>query len=193
MAEPLAWEDALRLARSLKTIKGFAWDEANIEATAADLVGWCRGYVTANRVWSPQDQALDAVTAARHTWVEWTGAADLHALILAKFPPKARAVDFVPASEQDLVRRGLLCGKCFGEGKFDGDYCTCNMGRAAKRWDAHNPAPAPVKPNVRPIRTTNLDQLLRDGQRLWEDEQRRKREQLEAAGIDTPGDQRRAS
>ncbi len=78
---------AHRLARRLKGIKGFSWDEENIDATADDLRRWCRGAELNGEWWPPEKQAEWLVEQARDEWREWKGMAALRALLLSKFAP----------------------------------------------------------------------------------------------------------
>jgi hypothetical protein len=74
---------AVQLAAQFKTLAGFPWD--GVEATAADLVRWCRGSILDNTVWPPEAQARWLVDEARDTWDKWKSTASLRALFMSKF------------------------------------------------------------------------------------------------------------
>jgi|SRR5215831_18232798 len=86
----LDWEAAQRIAAQLLTI-GHPSHAAAIQATANDLVDWCKG-VTINGVFiKPEQQANQLVTEARRNWDEWPaigGTKQLYALLRRIFGPK---------------------------------------------------------------------------------------------------------
>ena len=100
--DQLDFSVALTLARTLKTIPGFAWDEENINATAGDLVAWCVGAIINNEVWPAEAQARWLTGEARCTWDKWMSTAGLYSLFRAKFkpPPEHRPFDADLTPEQ---------------------------------------------------------------------------------------------
>lgn len=86
----LDWEAAQRIAAQLLTI-GHPSHAAAIQATANDLVDWCKG-LTINGVFiKPEQQANQLVTEARRNWDDWpaSGATkQLYALFRRIFGPR---------------------------------------------------------------------------------------------------------
>lgn len=132
MAEPpLTFEQAKPLALRLATIDDFPrYDEA-IDATADDLVRWCKGGTFEGREWIPIAQARWLVDEARHRWDKWPGTFHLLALFRTKFdttPPPSNAA-------QELGPVPLpACGKCNDSGTVKGPagrhvFCNCDQGR----------------------------------------------------------------
>jgi hypothetical protein len=131
MADELKMEDAIRIARRLKTIPGMPWDDDVTMGNAQDLVRWCRGAILDGRnIWSAEAQAEWLVTTARETWEEkWLGTAALYGLFRAKFKPERRPeLERVSLGEKPPVS----CRTC-GDGGTIGTprgykYCDCKQG-----------------------------------------------------------------
>jgi hypothetical protein len=100
---------ALTLAKTLKTIPGFSWDEENINATAGDLVAWCVGAIVNNELWPAEAQARWLVNEARRTWEKWMGTAGMYSLFRAKFspPPEQRPFDADLTEKQKAELKAL--------------------------------------------------------------------------------------
>lgn len=86
----LDFRAAQSLAASLVTI-GHPYAQVAIDATAADLVNWCKGLFVRGRIIDPEEQAQRLVTEARLTWKEgWpdkAGTSQLHDLFREMFEP----------------------------------------------------------------------------------------------------------
>jgi hypothetical protein len=82
---------AQRIAAALTTI-GHPYNQEAIDATAWDLVEWCKGVIIDGKVYSPEDQARALVNTARLEWDCWPegGTANLRALFLLRFAPKPK-------------------------------------------------------------------------------------------------------
>ena len=187
----LDFDVAKSIAASLITI-GHPFAGSAIEATAWDLVEWCGGCPQKGRQpqWSPEQQAAWLVKEARTTWPngwpERGGTMALLALFRGKFeslePPPPLGVD-------EACRRGLINRPCeiCEDRLYLGTvpnmlYClACPEGRRNARWSGEqalhklNTTPPPVK---RKRAVIDLDDVLRRGQAIYEDEQQRKREQI---------------
>lgn len=197
MPEPLDFDQAKRYAQMLTAIPECTRFDSALDAIAADLVEWCTGYVSRDQLWQPAEQAAWLVTEARKTFTKWAGTGELYDLFSRKFPRKEK--EFVPATEADLIRRGLLCGRCLGTGEVHGNYCQCSVGRDKRKWDA---MPALMtEPPVQKVRSIRTPEQKADLERRWalfangagrfaEDEERRKREQLYQLGLDAPSQER---
>ena len=89
MAE-LPFPVAQTLAASLVTI-GHPYIQAAINATAMDLIQWCKGSFIDGCNWSPEQQAREITETARATWEggwpENGGTKRLLELFRAKFEP----------------------------------------------------------------------------------------------------------
>jgi hypothetical protein len=86
--EELTFEKALSLARQLKAIPGFSWDEDVILAHADHLVRWCKGALMEDgRILPPEVQAVQLVTLAQERWKKWMGPGALLELFRAKLVP----------------------------------------------------------------------------------------------------------
>ncbi len=181
MAADLDFTTALHFARALKTIKGFPWDEDTINATAADLVKWCKGGFISGRPWTPEEQAGAIVDEARESWEEWLGSSQLKRLFLEKFAPAPELKP--PASSAELVQRGLLAPPCI-HCEPGAEFCEFGGARQHQRAAAEIAArpPAPV-PNRRAAAPVDLDAIVRDGERLYREEQERKARQLQEHGL----------
>ena len=81
-------EVARHLAGSLVTI-GHPPCEDAINATALDLIRWCKGSIIDGRIWTPEHQAEALVYEARTTWDRWRGTKQLLELFRAKYDGKA--------------------------------------------------------------------------------------------------------
>ncbi len=195
MAE-LDMKDAMVLAESLITI-GHPRQAGSVMATAMDLHDWCKGTIFEGRPWTPLEQATALVQEVRLTWEDgWPekgGTRKLYALFRAKYAP----TQWKPLSYDQTVAKGLIrppCAAC-DDGFYLGkppnmSYClACPGGRRHAQWNGDqalhvlnregaNVGERRLAPPS-PLAGLNLDQVLRDGQAVFEDEQRRKREQLE--------------
>lgn len=98
---------AVTLAKTLKTVPGFSWDEENINATAGDLVSWCVGAIVNNELWPAEAQARWLVGEARRNWDKWMSTAGLYSLFRARFnpPPEQRPFDSGLTPEQKAELR----------------------------------------------------------------------------------------
>jgi hypothetical protein len=195
MAEDqLSFAMAVQLAQSLTTID-HPRAEGAINGTAQDLVDWCRGAVIDGRTISPENQAYMLVTAARRNWGEWKGTGALYQLFREMFDPKPGASQS-PAilTYEETVARGLIlppCEHCDDSG-YTGTrpnitFCSCRHGRHQQKWEGERGLErvnaAPTGRRV-PVMEIDLGQILAHGQELYEEEQRRKAEQLKKAGIE---------
>lgn len=193
MAE-LPFAVAVNLAGSLVTI-GHPFGPVAIEATALDLVKYCRGAILDGRTYSPEQQAQALVDEIRTTWDEWPegGTKRLAELFKSKYAPNPKDPE-LPSYEELLSRRMLappcqLCepGVSFCEyGGFRGHVKEKAIIDAFLKSKPQETTPAPSqKPKRPPITQADLDQIIAAGKASWEDEQRRKREQK--AGFDSHG------
>jgi hypothetical protein len=176
---------AQALAGALVTI-GHPFQQVAINATAMDLMKWCKGAILDGRVWSAEQQAEALVEEARTTWDQWPekgGTKQLLELFRAKYAPK-KAQASIEDRLPDMIARGLLAAPC--------PHCTagepfCEYGgershekAAAEEREVRASAKPVTRRGARPI---DLETLIRGGKAAYEDEQRRKREQLERVGI----------
>lgn len=167
MAAELDFDNAQHLARALKSIKGFPWDEDTINATAGDLVRWCKGGIINGRLWTPEEQAGAIVDEAREAWEEWQGSRQLKLLFLEKFTPAVE--EKPPASSAELVQRGLLAPRCI-HCEPGAEFCeyggakqharaAVEIAAAQAHWKTHDlPIRPPTKPAARP---TSIEELRR--------------------------------
>jgi hypothetical protein len=111
MAE-LDLREAQNIAAALVTI-GHPFAPAAINATAMDLVRWCKGAIIDGRILSPRHQAEALVEEARTKWAEgWPdrgGTMQLLDLFRALFEKKPEQVKWEP-------ERGPICETCGGTG-----------------------------------------------------------------------------
>lgn len=134
MADELNFGIAIQLAKTLKSIEGFSFDEAVINATAGDLMRWCKGAIIGGQVWSAENQAHWLVTEAREKWQTWNGTAGLHKLFRSKFC-------MVTAPERQTFDMGekppVSCKICNDWGMAANAYCDCEAGQELKKtWGA---------------------------------------------------------
>jgi hypothetical protein len=80
----LTFKVAQHLAGSLVTIGHPTYEDA-INATALDLVKWCRGATIQGRVLTAESQAAALVDEARYTWERWRGTKQFRDLFRDKF------------------------------------------------------------------------------------------------------------
>jgi hypothetical protein len=180
MADTLDYAVALGLARQLKAIPNFPWDEEVIAAHAEHLMRWCRGAILPDSVWPAEAQAHWLVTEAQEKWEKWLGTGALKAMFEGKFPAKkaARPNEFVPRGPKPPVE----CASCndFGtvrDSRGTASYCDCEQGarmeadRGASWLEILNAGPAshrrsfPTGPSAQQI-----DAEFRAAQRRISDE-----------------------
>jgi|ERR1017187_2970738 hypothetical protein len=140
MADRLGYEVALRLARQLKAIPNFPWDEDVIAAHAQHLIRWCKGAIVDGRVWPAEAQAHWLVTEVQETWVEkWLGTGAMKQLFDARFThSKVPANGFQPLGEKPPI----LCSSCNDTGivrvRGKHRYCDCELGDRMKADSGEN-------------------------------------------------------
>jgi len=130
VAELLTYEKAVELARQLKAIPNFPWDDEVVAAHARHLIRWCKGaIIDGHSVWCAEAQGAWLVTQAQETWDKWRGTAALLQLFQSKFCPTPP-----PSNEfQDLGERPpVRCVNCNDSGivgeKGRKAYCQCETG-----------------------------------------------------------------
>lgn len=160
MAEVLKLERARALARSLTTIDGFPRYEEAIEATAEDLVRWCRGVDIDGKYWPPERQAYWLVTEARENMADrWESTAALLAMFNKKFAKPVR----VGNAFVDYSKEPCICGS----GKKFKDCC---QGKTPQEiwsdWPLLPPLkrtpPQPPNANAEPITQEDIDRLVKE-------------------------------
>jgi hypothetical protein len=186
---------AQNLAGSLVTI-GHPYQQAAINATAMDLLKWCKGAILDGRIWSAEQQAEALVEEARTTWDQWPekgGTKQLLELFRTKYAPKPKAAsasleDRVP----DMIARGILAAPCShcpaGELFCEYGGARAHETAAQEEREARESAKRVTREGAkltrkRPYTPVDLEQFIRGGKAVYEDEQRRKRQQLERVGI----------
>lgn len=123
-------EVALKLATQLTTIADCPRSAIAIEATAQDLIRWCRGWIGQNNVWPPEAQARWLVREARETWTEkWLGTGALKQLLDARFPSTSLPGNAAqPLGEKPPIE----CRNCQDNGwlcvRGRHQYCDCDLG-----------------------------------------------------------------
>lgn len=84
---------ALEIARRLKLIKGYPWDEEASNAAAECLMRWCTGFIDGARVWHAEEQAeacvAELITRCAEDGLEWEGIGQLKAVFNERFKPRA--------------------------------------------------------------------------------------------------------
>lgn len=121
---------ALVLATELTTIQDCPRSNVAINATAQDLIRWCRGWIGNNNVWPPEAQARWLVREAREKWAEkWLGTGALKQLLDARFPPSNLAGNAAqPLGEKPPIE----CSDCNDTGIIQvrgrHQYCDCDLG-----------------------------------------------------------------
>jgi hypothetical protein len=177
MADELAFEKAMAMARSLTTIEGFPRFEDAILATANDLMDWCRGAIIEGRPWSAERQAAWLVAEARLNWRKWTGTGDFLALFCTKFPLKIEAGN---EFHQLGLKPPVNCPHCNDNGtvrRKDGwsEWCYCEQAIAMRRetpgWlDLVNrhlaPKPRLVTQEDVPLTRERLDAMKAEEKRM---------------------------
>jgi hypothetical protein len=153
MADQLDLATALSLARQLKAIPNFPWDEEVIAAHAQHLMRWCRGQLLITGIWSAEAQATWLVTEVQETWLKWHGTGELFKVFRQKFHAQTAPAGntFQPLKESD--RPPILCATCKDSGIIRPthayEYCDCDQGlrmaadpHLGERWLAlHNRDP----------------------------------------------------
>lgn len=83
---------AAALARRLKAIKGYPWDDAATEAVAECLMKWCKGFIEGSRVWKAEEQAEECIgeliMRCAEEALEWEGIGQLKAVFNERFKPR---------------------------------------------------------------------------------------------------------
>lgn len=198
--DKLTMDDAMALAGSLVTV-GHPFSQIAIQATALDLLKWCKGKVEAVDgmvvTVSPKKQAEDLIDAARNWeggWPERGGTQRLRALFHELFPAPGAAPKWTPLSYEQTVARGLIrppCNRCDDTGYIgkppDVEFCLCRIGLHQKDWEGERGlqrinAPLPErKPGTVPtFPTLTYDQM----KQALDEAERRKRDQLGRLGLD---------
>jgi hypothetical protein len=133
MGDELDFDAAMRLARQLKAIPNFPWDEDVVIAHAYHLMRWCKGTILNGRVWPAERQAEWLVTEVQETWIEkWLGTGALLQVFRGKFHTAAVPGNgYRPPKESE--KTPPACASCndFGTVKTaQGDhvYCNCDQG-----------------------------------------------------------------
>ncbi len=104
MPDCLTLDQAKVIARPLKAVPGFPWDEDSVTATAEDLVCWCRGAIKDGRVWSAEDQAVWLVNEVRLRWTEkWLGPGLMLKIFRNRFEVEKLGLDRQPAAALQKV------------------------------------------------------------------------------------------
>jgi hypothetical protein len=110
----LTLEVARELAGSLVTI-GHPYAQAAVNATALDLMKWCKGRLLDGRIVTPEKQAEDLVDVARawpEGWPEKGGTAKLRALFVEMFPAPETATEPPAITIGELVATGRMAPPC---------------------------------------------------------------------------------
>jgi hypothetical protein len=119
-------EKAYSIAGRLTTIPDFPRNEEAIEATAEDLIRWCRGSNEGEREWSPEAQAIWTVEKARESWNSWIGSAALKSIFDSKFV-------ILPTQPLNLGERPPIdCRRCGDTGVVQNatgryEWCGCDQ------------------------------------------------------------------
>lgn len=115
MAADLTLEAARSIAAALQTI-GHPYNQAAINATAMDLVRWCKGVILNGRFIGPEEQAIALVNEARETWDQWPeqgGTKQLRNLFNEMFRDPSAGT--TPTATYEL-RREPSCSTCSDTG-----------------------------------------------------------------------------
>lgn len=188
----LTFEVALQMAGSLTTI-GHPYAKPALDATAMDLMKWCKGGIFDGRVWTAEQMAEAMVEEARTTWGDWTeagGTTALRALFKAKFskPPASWEQKFNGEERgiASLIERGLLTPPCEHCGPAD-PYCEFGgakrHGAAVAKERALGKEAMAREPPPPPPAARDYNEMSRRALVAYEDEQRRKAEQLQKVGM----------
>ena len=190
---------ARNIAGALVTI-GHPYHQAAIDATALDLMKWCKGAFVDGRPVSPERQAESLVAEARSTWDGWPekgGTKALLELFRTMYPPNHSEVsaEWSPLTFEQTVAKGLILPPCpvCDDNLYLGEspnivYCTaCPAGRRNAKWEGEKgldrlnrpPMPAHVRGFSAPALITP-EQMAR----ALEDETRRRTEQFRRVGVD---------
>lgn len=164
---------------------GHPYQQAAVNATALNLIKWCKGDIS--RRMTPEQQAQALVEDAAETWEKWPegGTRALLELFRAKYAPQKKVLT-AEESVASMIGRGQLappCDRC-DPGLL---YCQYGGSRAHAHYDAEAAARAKVVIDIttspKPKPTINLDQLLARAPAVYEEEQYRKCEQLQRVGM----------
>jgi len=134
---PWTLDAAKGLARTLKAIPGFAWDDENISATAMALMRWCKDTYVGGFPHTAHEKAVQVTQEALDNWTKWQGTAALYALYKARYTVSldpARVVWNPGASTPAPV----ACVKCndFGTARREdgwSEWCDCETGVRMQR------------------------------------------------------------
>ncbi len=116
----LDMDEARRVAASLKVIPGFPWGNEAVEMIANCLVGWCRGILVGNVLYTPAEQAGEIAIEAVHIaakergmkWDDLGGISLLYAVYEERFLRPSKPPEQVTFSRP----AGPACQKCDGTG-----------------------------------------------------------------------------
>lgn len=154
-----------------------------IDATAADLVKWCKGCFIASRAVGPEEQAEALVEKAREWeggWPDKGGTAKLKALFTEMFPARQEKA-WEPAGADELATRGLLAPRCL-HCPLDASFCEYGGPRAHKRYleeqqyiQAHQEE---KRPRRAPLIQMTAGEFQARAAAFYRDEEQRKAHQL---------------
>lgn len=202
MASVLTLGVAQNLAAALCTI-GHPYHPAIINATALDLMKWCKGAIIENCVWTAEQQAEWLVEEVRTTWDSWPEGATKKLLDIFRGKFKAKEQDRPPLNYEEMIERGLIrrpCERCDGGGYVGQapniEFCSCGSGRHQQHWEGERglarinaavfePGKA-TRAGLRPV--ADFEPLTPETMiQALEDERRRKQEQLRKLEDPTEG------
>jgi hypothetical protein len=156
-----------------------------IDATAMDLITWCKGAIIQGRIVTAEQQAEGLVNEARTGWDEWPekgGTRQLLNLFRSRYSPSGSQQQVVAdPSYADFVKRGILappCSLCVPGAIF----CEYGSERAhtieaevSARF-AQRPAKSGI---IAPGVDLSYEAIQQHASAVYADEQRRKHAQLE--------------
>jgi len=180
---------AQNLVGFLLTI-GHPYQQAAVNATALNLMKWCKGNIVLRL--DPEQQAQALVEEAAETWEKWPegGTRALLELFRAKYAPPKREHTFEERLPE-MIARGLLAAPC-QHCEPGAPFCPYGGPRShekaarEEREAAERRAKVIVDVTVapKPKPSIDLEQLRARSQAVYEDGERRKQEQLERVGCD---------
>jgi hypothetical protein len=194
----LDMKDAEVLADSLCTINHPMLQAARL-STAMDLHDWCHGGIFEGRPWTPLEQANALVQEARLTFGDWAkagGTTALLAIYRAKFPEPLKPA-LPPLTTAELIATGRVAAPCeycdpgepwcqFGGAKGHARYLPGGIFGPRQHEIAveelrHRDRPATIltMPRAASILPPTYEEMQARGKAQYEDECRRKREQLQ--------------